>query len=122
MSENDFTSINELLPTRLNMEPVIFRGCSLSELMFLAASGAAIWLPFWLIVCGLLGFAMMGVGIGVISIIVWVFFGGTVLQKIKRGKPIGYYHLRMQLMLEDRGLKKSGFLRQSQIWSVGRRL
>lgn len=113
---------NELLPTRLNAEPSIFRGCSLSELMLLAASGAIVWIPFWLIICGLLGYLMMGVGVGVLSIIGWVFVGGTLLQKAKRGRPIGYYQLRIRLWLEDRGLFKTGFIRASRIWDLGRRL
>ena len=113
---------NELLPTRLNGEPNIFRGCSLSELMFLSAVGALIWIPFWLIVCGLLGYLMMGFGIGVLSIIGWVFLGATILQKMKRNKPNGYYQLRIQLMLENKGLKKTGFIRESRGWDIGRSL
>lgn len=115
-------SDNDLLPNRLNAEPSIFRGCALSELMLLAASGALVWIPFWLMVCGLLGYLMMGVGIGVLSIIAWVFVGGILLQKAKRGRPIGYYQLRLRLWLEDWGLSKTGFIRKSQIWDVGRRL
>ncbi len=115
-------SHNDLLPNRLNAEPSIFRGCSLSELMMLAITGAIVWIPFWLIVCGLLGYLMMGVGVGVLSIIAWVFVGGTLLQKAKRGRPMGYYQLRIRLLLEDRGLIKTGFIRQSHIWDVGRRL
>lgn len=118
----DETLHNTLLPNRLNAEPSIFRGCSLSEMMVLALSGAAIWIPFWLIVCGVMGFFMMGVGVGVITSIVWVFFGGTFLQKAKRGRPIGYYQLRIRLMLEDHGVRKSGFIRRSQVWDIGRRL
>lgn len=118
----DELSSNELLPTRLNAEPAIFRGCSLSELMLLAMTGAIIWIPFWVIVCGMIGYLMMGVGVGVLSIIAWVFVGGTLLQKAKRGRPIGYYQLRIRLMLEDRGIRKTGFIRQSHHWDLGRRL
>lgn len=113
--------VNELLPLRLNGEPAIFRGCALSELMLLALSGALIWFPFWLIVCGILGFFMMGIGVGVISIIGWVFFGGTVLQKAKRGRPLGYYQLRLKLMMEKFGVAKTNTIRDSKIWDVGRR-
>ncbi len=111
---------NELLPTRLNEEPAIFRGSTLSELMMLALSGAIIWIPFWLVVCWFFGFLMMGVGIGVLSIIGWVFVGGTFLQKAKRGRPLGFYQVRLKLMLEDYKLRKTGFIRQSQIWALGR--
>ena len=117
----DSKHANDLLPNRLNAEPSIFRGCSLSELMLLAASGAIIWIPFWVIMCSLLGIVMMGVGAGVISIIVWVFFGSTYLQKVKRGRPVGYYQLQLRLLSEELGIRKSGVIRQSRIWDIGRR-
>ncbi len=113
---------NELLPTRLNGEPTIFRGCTLSELIFLTVIGAALWIPVWLIICGLLGYLMMGVGIGVLTVIGWVFLCSTILQKMKRNKPNGYYQLKILLLLEDKGLKKSGFIRESKVWDVGRSL
>lgn len=113
---------NDLLPSRLNAEPSIFRGCSLSELMMLTIVGACIWIPFWIIFCGVIGYLMMGVGIGILSIIGWVFVGGTLLQKAKRGRPVGYYQLRIRLFLENKGLIKTGFIRKTQKWDVGRRL
>ena len=113
---------NELLPNRLNAEPSIFRGCSLSELMLLTGVGLAIWIPTCLIVCGLFGFLMMGVGIGILSTLAWVFIGATILQKMKRGRPIGYYQLKIRLMLEDRGLVAPQFMRGSQVWDIGRSL
>ena len=91
---------NELLPLRLNAEPTIFRGCSLSELMMLVTTGAVVLVPASIIICGLFGYLMMGVGIGLLLIIAWVVIGATVLQKLKRGRPLGFYQLRLRLWLE----------------------
>ena len=88
---------NELLPVRLNAEPSIFRGCSLSELMLLVTVGGIALVPGSVIVCGLFGYLMMGVGIGLLLVIAWVVIGATVLQKLKRGRPLGYYQLRLRL-------------------------
>ena len=115
------TDRNELLPLRLNAEPSIFRGCSLSELMMLVTTGSAILVPASIIICGLFGYLMMGVGIGLLLIIGWVVVGATVLQKLKRGRPLGFYQLRLRLWLEDWHLRKSPFIRQSCVWDVGRR-
>lgn len=112
---------NELLPLRLNAEPSIFRGCSLSELMMLVTTGASVLVPASIVICGLFGYLMMGVGIGLLLIIGWVVIGATVLQKLKRGRPLGFYQLRLRLWLEDCHLKKSPFIRQSRVWDVGRR-
>ena len=113
---------NELLPVRLNAEPSIFRGCSLSELMLLVTVGGIALVPSSVIVCGLFGYLMMGVGIGLLLVIGWVVIGATVLQKLKRGRPLGFYQLRLRLWLEDLHLLRSSFIRQSQIWDVGRRV
>ena len=112
--------VNELLPVRLNAEPSIFRGCSLSELMLMIIVGGLVLVPASVIVCGLLGYLMMGVGIGLLLVIAWVVIGATVLQKLKRGRPLGYYQLRLRLWLEDLGLQRSSFIRQSRVWDIGR--
>ena len=114
--------INELLPLRLNAEPSIFRGCSLSELMLLVTVGGTVLIPASVIVCGLFGYLMMGVGIGLLFVIAWVVVGATLLQKLKRGRPLGYYQLRLRLWLEDLKLVKPMFIRQGQIWDIGRRV
>lgn len=114
--------INELLPVRLNAEPSIFKGCSLSELILLVTAGGVVLVPGSVIVCGLFGYLMMGVGIGLLLVIAWVVIGATVLQKIKRGRPLGYYQLRLRLQLEDLRLLRSSFIRHSRVWDIGRRL
>lgn len=113
---------NELLPLRLNAEPSIFRGCSLSELMLLVMAGGMTLVPASVLVCGLLGYLMMGVGIGLLLVIAWVVVGATVLQKLKRGRPLGYYQLRLRLWMEDLHLAKPLFVREGQVWDIGRRL
>jgi conjugative transfer region protein (TIGR03750 family) len=113
---------NDLLPVRLNAEPSIFRGCSLSELMWLVTVGGIALVPVSILVCGLLDYLMMGVGIGLLLVIAWVVIGATILQKLKRGRPLGYYQLRLRLWLEDLHLLRSSFIRQSQVWDIGRRV
>ncbi len=112
---------NDLLPLRLNSEPSIFRGCSLSELMLLVVIGAIVFVPASVIVCALFGYLMMGVGVGLLLVIGGVFVGATVLQKLKRGRPQGFYQLRLRLWLEDLKIMRSPFLRKGQVWDIGRR-
>lgn len=113
---------NELLPIRLNAEPPIFRGCSLSELMMLVAIGLGVLVPLSVIFCGVMGYLMMGVGLGLLLVMAWVVAGATALQKLKRGRPLGFYQLRLRLRLEDLRLVRSPFIRDSQTWDVGRRI
>ena len=113
---------NDLLPLRLNAEPVIFRGCSVSELMLLVMISAAVLIPASLILCGLFGYLMMGVGLGLMLVIATVVIGASVMQRLKRGRPLGYYQLRVRLWAEALPLVRSPFIRQSQVWDIGRRL
>lgn len=70
---------NELLLLCLNVEFLIFRGCLLLELMMLVIFGGVIFVFVSVIICGLIGYLMMGVGIGLLLIIVWVFVGVMLL-------------------------------------------
>lgn len=112
---------NELLPLRLNAEPSIFRGCSLSELMMLVMIGGLTLVPCSILICGLLGYLMMGAGIGLLLVIGWVVVGATILQRLKRGRPLGFYQLHLRLWLGDLHLVRAPFIRESQVWDIGRR-
>ncbi|MDA1370257.1 MAG: TIGR03750 family conjugal transfer protein [Proteobacteria bacterium] len=113
---------NELLPLRLNAEPAIFRGCSVSELMMLVMIGGAVLVPSSIIVCGLMGYLMMGVGIGLLLVIACVVIGANVMQRIKRGRPLGFYQLRLRLWFDNLHLVRSPYIRESQVWDIGRRI
>ena len=113
-------TVNELLPNRLNAEPAIFRGCSLTELMSLVLISGITWVPLSIVSCGLLGYMMMGVGMGLLAVMASVVIGGTLLQRLKRGKPIGFYQLRLRLWLDDIGICRVPVIREGRVWSVGR--
>lgn len=113
-------SQDHLLATRLDTEPVIFRGCSSSELGMIVALSAAVWLPMSFLLAGLLGAFTMGAGIAMMGVLATVFVTATVFQRLKRGRPDGYYQQRLRLALEDLGLRGSGFIRRSGAWDIGR--
>ena len=116
MSERE----GEVIPSRLNMEPPVFRGCSISELVMLAGISAVILIPLSLIVFTLLGYTMMGIGVGGIATIGGVFAGTKVLTKLKRGRPIGYYQLQIKLLAHNIGIKKMAVITREGTWSIGR--
>jgi len=111
---------SELLPTRLNAEPPVFKGCSISELIVLAGLSAAIFIPLSVILLSFVGYAMMGIGIGSLLSIAGIVAGATQLQKMKRGRPLGYYQLQIALLFDNAGIKKLGVIKQSGHWRIGR--
>ncbi|MBI4356573.1 MAG: TIGR03750 family conjugal transfer protein [Gammaproteobacteria bacterium] len=112
----------DTLAEHLNEQPPIFRGMSSQELVTLAWVAAIFWLPASLLVCGLFGFIMVGFSVAAIGIGLTVFIVATLFQKIKRGRPDGYYQHLLACICEDLHLKRSPFIRRSGVWFLGRML
>ena len=111
---------HDILADRLNAEPVIFKGCSSSELGVIVGVAALVWLPVSLILAWLAGAVTMGFGIAGISIVATVLLMASLFQRLKRNRPDGYYQQQIVLWLGDRGLKRSPFVRRSGAWDIGR--
>ena len=105
---------------RINNEPVIFRGLSSSEIK----TGLIVTLITLIPVCAFLGYLLdrMLVGLGTIGIftMISVMFMGTIFQRIKRGRPDGYYQQRTALWLNQFGFSSSNVVKYSGRWSNGR--
>ncbi len=94
---------HDILADRLNAEPVIFRGCSSSELGTIVVVAILVWLPLSLLLAWLLGAITMGFGIAGVGVVATVVVSATVFQRIKRGRPEGYYQQQFQIRLHDLG-------------------
>ena len=115
------SATNPLLPFRLNAEPTVFRGCSLTELTWLVVAGFVIWLPLSLLFSFIfLSSAMPGLGLTIFAMLGSVLAGGKWLQRAKRGRPLGYYQLQVQFLLHRIGLRRAHFIQESGVWDVGR--
>nr|WP_231362634.1 TIGR03750 family conjugal transfer protein [Thioalkalivibrio sp. ALMg9] len=106
---------------RLNEEPPIFRGCSSSELLAILVLAVIGWLPVGILLGFVVGAPMMGVGFAAIAVLGTVFITATIFQKIKRGRPTGYYQQRAMLALHRSGLRKVPVTLRSGTWDLGRR-
>ena len=110
----------ELLADRLNSEPLIFRGCSNSELGMILLGAVLFWVPVSLMLAAAFGAVAMGLGFSGLGILATVYFGATVFQLIKRGRPDNYYQHLMMIRLNDVKLWKSNLIRRTGFWSLGR--
>ena len=111
---------HDILADRLNAEPAIFKGCSSSELGVIVGVAALVWLPVSLILAGLAGALTMGFGIAGIGVVATVLLMASLFQRLKRNRPDGYYQQQIVLWLDDRGLRRSPFVRRSGAWDIGR--
>lgn len=115
MSDRD-----DILADRLNAEPAIFKGCSSSELGVIVAVAALVWLPVSLLLAGLMGAVTMGFGLAGVGVVATVIVMASLFQRLKRGRPDGYYQQQIVIWLSDRGLRRAPFIRRSGAWDIGR--
>jgi len=112
--------MGETLADRVNSEPVIFKGCSSSELGVIVAVAALVWLPLSLLSAGLLGAITMGFGLAGVGIVATVVVVATIFQRLKRNRPDGYYLQRFVIALHDAGIRRSVLIRRTGVWDIGR--
>lgn len=106
---------------RINFEPTLYKGCTLHELMALAALSFGINITLFLAIClSLWGNALLGLAVAIPLGFFGMLIAANFLGQIKQNKPQGYYLQKMTLWLEDHGLFKTPYVRQTGTWSVRR--
>ena len=114
------SSRDDILADRLNVEPAIFKGCSSSELGIIVSVAALVWLPVSLLLTGLMGAVTMGFGLAGVGVVGSVIVTAGLFQRLKRGRPDGYYQQQASIWLSDHGLRRAPFIRRSGAWDIGR--
>jgi conjugative transfer region protein (TIGR03750 family) len=114
------SSRDDILADRLNVEPAIFKGCSSSELGIIVGVAALVWLPVSLVLAGLMGAVTMGFGLAGVGVVGTVIVMASVFQRLKRGRPDGYYQQQVSIWFSDHGFRRAPFIRRSGPWDIGR--
>ena len=109
-----------LITERLNGEPAIFKGCSLSELTTMTLAAVAFWIPSCLLVAGLLGSVTMGFGVAGVLVVASVIVASSLFRRLKANRPMGYYQIALHLWLAKHGLVKTRLVTRSGVWDLGR--
>ncbi|MDQ9273268.1 TIGR03750 family conjugal transfer protein, partial [Escherichia marmotae] len=79
----------------LNVEPAVFRGFTTPELGLAALSGAALGLLWPLPLLPLTGWVMIPTGMMVTPLLL-IWFGGSWITRMKRGKPDNWLWQRLE--------------------------
>lgn len=114
------SDVGQTLADRVNSEPVIFKGCTSSELGVIVGVATLVWLPLSLLIAGLLGAITMGFGLAGIAIVATVLVAAAIFQRLKRNRPDGYYQQRFVIALHDAGIRRSVLVRRDGVWDIGR--
>jgi conjugative transfer region protein (TIGR03750 family) len=110
-----------LLAERLNTEPPVSRGCSVVEIVAILTGAVGVCLPTGAVLGFLSGATQLGLAVGVIAIVLTMAIVPSILQRMKRDRPHGYYQQWFALKLEDHGLRPTPYIRRIGGWDLGRR-
>ncbi len=119
-TEEEFQAEERTVYERINNEPVIFRGLSSSELKIGLIVTLMVLLPVCLFIGYLLGEILVGLGMIGIFTLISMLFMGTIFQRIKRGRPDGFYQQKTAVILNQVGVKSSPAVKYTGRWSNGR--
>ena len=98
------------VPTRLNKAPIVFRGMTGREVGRVSIGGLLAGIPLGLIGGWAIGMIAMlpTVMFGCSGIAVWV--GGTLMRRLRRGRPETWRYRRLQWFAAQRGFNSAGLI------------
>ncbi|MDP8185318.1 TIGR03750 family conjugal transfer protein [Phocoenobacter skyensis] len=118
MSENSEYEIT-FLPTRLNREPTVFGGMTISEFGISAVIGFVVGLFFGLLLFFIFGNWLFIPSLAMLLCIVAVLVGKVIFARIKRGKPEGYLNRLFEYKF-DGWFSTEKFIRREGVWATRR--
>ncbi|HID8404510.1 TPA: TIGR03750 family conjugal transfer protein [Serratia marcescens] len=107
------------LPDRLNAEPVVFRGFTTPEMGLAALAGVGLGLLVSLPFLPLAGWVVIPTGMLVTPLLV-IWFGGSRLTRLKRGKPENYIWQHLEARKRRMGWGDPTLIIDKQGWSLRR--
>jgi conjugative transfer region protein (TIGR03750 family) len=117
-AQQEFDDDAMLLADRVNIEPPIFRGCSDSELVQLAAVLTVVNLPLSLVIAIGIGKPLYFLGMVMLGDLFGIWFGAGWFQRQKRGRPDYFYIHRARLWLSRRGIWRLRLIHRTGAWDV----
>lgn len=111
----------EFIPDRLIEEPVVFRGMTDTEVVFIIAVAIVFWIPVSVLVLLPFGWALFGVGIGFALAIGTLMLIGNYLQNLKRRMPDGLHLVYLKKKAQQKiSFFNFGYIETSQSWDIRR--
>ena len=110
------------LTHRVNVEPSVLRGMTVTEAKVLAAISIPVCLILGVVLLLFTGLWQLMLLPAIFGPIAALWFGSAKLQDLKRGRPDGYYTQALHLWFARKGLTRGRFLTHHGQWSLGRSL
>lgn len=111
----------DFIPDRLIEEPVVFRGMTDTEVVFIAVASIVFWVPVTVLILMPFGWALFGVGIGFGLAIGTLLVVGTYLQRMKRRMPDGLHMVYLKKFAQKKlSIVNFGYIETTQSWDIRR--
>jgi conjugative transfer region protein (TIGR03750 family) len=111
----------EFIPDRLIDEPVVFRGLTDSEVVFIIFSALIFWIPTSIIALIPFGYGLWGVALGSGLSITTLILIGNYLKNLKRRMPDGLHIVYLKKMAQQKiSFISFGYIDTSQSWDIRR--
>ena len=110
------------LTHRVNVEPSVLRGMTVTEAKVIASVSIPLFLFLGAALLILTGVWQLLLLLAVFGPLATLWFGSARLQELKRGRPDGYYTQALHLWVARKGLTKAHFITHRGQWSLGRSL
>lgn len=107
---------------RVNVEPPILNGMTVSEAQVIALAALAVFLLIGGLLFAVTRYWQFLLLLGIFGPAVTLWFASLYLARIKRGRPDAYYKQRIHFWLAERGLVKQRYITHDGWWSLGRTL
>jgi conjugative transfer region protein (TIGR03750 family) len=111
----------DFIPDRLIEEPVVFRGLTDTEVVWLIAGGSVFWIPVSILLLMPFGWALFGVALGLGLAIGTLLLAGKYLQNLKRRMPDGLHVVYLKKIAQRKiSFMDYGYIETSQRWDIRR--
>jgi len=108
-------------PDRLIAEPVVFRGMTDTEIVFLTLGGTVFWIPVCCMILAPFGFAMFGVAVGFGLALLTLMVLGKRLTGLKRRMPDGLHVVYIKKTAQEKfSFIRFGYIDESGVWDIRR--
>lgn len=118
--QGESTRFRAPVTDRVNVEPAIMRGMTVTEARLIALVTFPICILLGVILLMITGFWQFILMLGIVGPLVSLWVGSGYLQMIKRGRPDGYYTQAIHLWMAKHGLTTNKFLSHNGQWDLGR--
>ena len=121
-AEAEAARLRAPITDRVNVEPAILNGMTVTEAQWIGAVALGIFLLVGGLVFLVTGFWQVWLLLAIFGTALVLWFASVYLARIKRGRPDAYYTQAIHLWLVQRGLAGAEFIHHQGWWSLGRSL